>query len=98
MGDTVGPNANFRGRSRCILWIPIMVFQGGGGDGSAHQMDGGCGYFCLVEFSWTSFEVFSGWDFGIVVFFLFLFVTSGFWCVIPPPKEILYLCFFSRMV
>ena len=47
----VAPNFR-RGRSRCILWIPIMGFQGQGRGVAVHErwmVDEGSNFHCLVE-------------------------------------------------
>lgn len=101
MGDTrlVDPKAapNFRrGRSRCILWIPIMGFQGQG-EGA---VDGGWGkqfsLFSGICFLWWKrswivegcfFFGGEGLEFAVVVCLLLVF----FWCVMHPQKTS-YLC------
>lgn len=57
---------NFRrGRSRCILWIPIMGFQGWGGWRClAHErwmVDEGSNFHCLVEYFFVVEKVLNCW-------------------------------------
>ena len=82
---------NFRRRrSRCILWIPIMGFQGQGRGVAVHErwmVDEASNFHCLVEYCFGKglellkvvfFGVGGGWEIAIVCLFCFF---RSFACV-----------------